>query len=158
MWGKLLGQLGVGLLVISLYVLLGVVGLSQFAMLGLLDPALIVALFVFYLLTYLMFGALMLSVGAAVSQLADASSLMGPIMLLLIAPYVLAPFIGQAPNSAFSVAVSFIPPVNTFAMLARLASILPPPLWQVILTIGVGACSPRACVSGSRRRCSALGC
>jgi ABC-2 type transport system permease protein len=80
----------------------------------------------------------MLSIGAAVNQLADAQSLMGPVMLLLVAPYVLAPFIGRAPNSTFSVAVSFIPPVNTFGMIARLASDSPPPVWQVWLTVLVG--------------------
>jgi ABC-2 type transport system permease protein len=63
---------------------------------------------------------------------------MGPVMLLLIAPYVMAPMIGQAPNSSLSVALSFLPPVNTFAMLARLASPTPPPLWQVWATIALG--------------------
>ena len=66
---------------------------------------------------------------------------MGPVMLLLVAPYALAPYIGQAPNSAFSVAISFIPPMNTFAMLARLASDAPPPDWQVWLTMLVGLVS-----------------
>jgi ABC-2 type transport system permease protein len=111
-----------------------------------LSPQLIVFLFVFYLITYLVFGALMLAVGAAVNQMADAQSLMGPIMLLLILPYVLAPIIGQAPNSPFSVAMSFIPPVNTFAMLARLASDAPPPMWQPLLTIVVGFAAAATCV------------
>ena len=83
---------------------------------------LVVYLVVFFLVAYLVFGALMLAVGAAVNQMADAQSLMGPIMLLLIVPYVLTPIIGQAPNSTLSVALSFMPPINTFAMLARLAS------------------------------------
>jgi len=146
MWGKLLGQLGVGLVVMSIYIGLGVLGLTQFAMLGLLEPQLIVYLFAFYLVTYLMFGSLMLSVGAAVNQVADAQSLMGPIMLLLLTPYILAPIIGQAPNSTFSVVVSFIPPVNTFAMLARLASDTPPPAWQALLTIVIGLAGAAVCV------------
>jgi ABC-2 type transport system permease protein len=146
MWGKLLGQLGVGLVVMSIYIGLGVLGLTQFAMLGLLEPQLIVYLFAFYLVTYLMFGSLMLSVGAAVNQVADAQSLMGPIMLLLLTPYILAPIIGQAPNSTFSVVVSFIPPVNTFAMLARLASDTPPPAWQALLTIVIGLAGAAGCV------------
>jgi ABC-type Na+ efflux pump permease subunit len=114
-------------------------------MLGSFDPMLAVYLIVFFLITYLVYGALMLSIGAAVNQLADAQSLMGPVMLLLIAPYVLAPVVGRAPNSTFSVAASFIPPVNTFVMIARLASDSPPPAWQVWLTalVGVGA----ACVT-----------
>ena len=146
MWGKLIGQLGVGFVVMGVYVALGLLGLSQFRMLGLLDPQLVVFLFVFYLITYLMYGSLMMAVGAAVNHIADAQSLMGPIMLLLIAPYVLTPFIGQAPNSTFSVVVSFIPPVNTFAMIARLASDTPPPMWQPLLTILVGLAGAAVCV------------
>ncbi len=138
MWGKLLGQLGVGLLVIAVYVGLGLLALFQFAMLGLIDPVLIVYLFAFFLLAYLVYGTMMMSIGAAVSQVADAQSLLGPVMLLLIAPYVMTPMIGSAPNSAVSVVMSFLPPINSFVMLARLASSTPPPLWQVGLSIAVG--------------------
>jgi ABC-2 type transport system permease protein len=83
----------------------------------------------------------MLAIGAAVSQIQDAQSLMGPVMILLVAPYIFVQFIGQAPNSTFSVAISFIPPLNSFAMLARLASATPPPLWQVWLSVLVGLAS-----------------
>jgi len=146
MWGKLLGQLGVGLVVMGVYIGLGLLGLLQFSLLSQLEPQLVVFLFAFYLITYLMFGSLMMSVGAAVNQVADAQSLMGPIMLLMLTPYLLAPIIGQAPNSTFSVVVSFIPPFNTFAMMARLASDTPPPLWQALLTMVVGLAGAAACV------------
>jgi ABC-2 type transport system permease protein len=141
MAGKLLGQLAVGLLAMGMYVALGILALFSFTMLGLLDPMLVVYLIVFFLITYLVFGALMAAIGAAVNQMADAQSLMGPVMLLLIAPYIMTPMIGRAPNSTFSVVVSFIPPVNTFAMMARLASDAPPPAWQVWVTalVGIGA-------------------
>jgi ABC-2 type transport system permease protein len=137
MWGKLIGQLGVGLIMMAAYLALGVSALAQFALSGMLDPMLIVYLVVFYFIAYLVYGALMLAVGAAVNQMADAQSLMGPIMMLLVAPYVLTGVIGQA----FSVALSFIPPVNSFAMLARLATSTPPPTWQVLATIAVGLLS-----------------
>ncbi len=146
MAGKLLGQLAVGLIVISLYVGLGVLGLFSFAMLGLLDPVLILYLLAFFLITYLVFGALMLAIGAAVNQIADAQSLMGPVMLLLVAPYVLAPMIARAPNSTFATIVSFVPPVNTFMMMARLASDSPPPVWQPLLTMVVGLAAAVGCV------------
>ena len=100
MWGKLIGQLGVGLLVLAIYIGVCMLALFQFALIGLLDPVLIVWLFAFFLVTYLVFGALMLAIGAAVSQMADAQSLLGPVMLLLMTPYILSPIIGQAPNSA----------------------------------------------------------
>jgi ABC-2 type transport system permease protein len=44
------------------------------------------------------------------------------------------------------VVVSFIPPVNTFAMLARLASDTPPPAWQALLTIVIGLAGAAVCV------------
>jgi ABC-2 type transport system permease protein len=138
MAGKLLGQLVIGLLAMGMYIALGLLGLFSFTMLGLLDPMLVVYLIVFFLITYLVFGALMAAVGAAVDQMGDAQSLLGPVMLLLIAPYALTPMIGRAPNSTFSVVLSFVPPMNTFAMMARLASDAPPPAWQVWLTVLVG--------------------
>jgi ABC-2 type transport system permease protein len=130
----------------GVYISLGLLMLFQFAMIGLIDPLLIVYLVIFYLLSYLIFGALMSAIGAAVNQMADAQSLMGPIMLLLLAPYILSPMIGRAPNSTFSVVVSFIPPINAFAMMARLASDAPPPFWQVGLTILVGLGAAAAAV------------
>lgn len=138
MWGKLIAQLCVGLLIVGVYVGSGVLSLVQFSMVGLIDPTLIVYLVAFYLLAYLVYGALMLSIGAAVNQIADAQSLLGPVMMLLLIPYALTPMIGQAPNSPLSVAASFIPPINLFAMLARVASDAPPPAWQVWLTILIG--------------------
>jgi ABC-2 type transport system permease protein len=138
MAGKLLGQLAVGLLSLAVYLSLGLLALWSFAMLGLIDPMLVVYLLVFFLITYLIFGALMMAIGAAVNQMAEAQSLMGPVMMLLLLPYLLSPMIGRAPNSTFSIAVSFIPPLNTFAMMSRLASDAPPPAWQVWLTVLVG--------------------
>jgi ABC-2 type transport system permease protein len=143
MWGKLLGQMGVGLVTMIVYIALGVTALLQFALFGLIDPMLILYLIGFFLITYLVFGALMLAVGAAVNQIADAQTLMGPIMILMMIPYMLTPFIGRAPDSAMAVTASFIPPINAFAMLARLASSSPPPMWQVLLSMLsgiVGAC------------------
>jgi ABC-type Na+ efflux pump permease subunit len=138
MAGKLLGQLAVGLLAMAIYVGMGLFLLYSFAMLGLIDPMLVVYLVVFFLITYLVFGALMTAIGASVSQMADAQSLMGPVMMLLVLPYVLSPMIGRAPNSTFSVVMSFLPPFNTFVMMSRLASDSPPPAWQVWLTVAIG--------------------
>ena len=122
------------------------IALFQFAMLGLLNPMLVVYLLIFFLITYVIFGATMMAIGAAVNQVADAQSLMGPVMLLLVAPYILAPMIARAPNSTFAVVLSYIPPVNTFEMLSRLASRTPPPAWQVLLTMLLGLLAAGAAV------------
>jgi len=135
MWGKLLGQMGVGLVSLGVYVALGVLALLQFAMIGLIDPLLILYLFLFFLMSYLVYGALMQTVGAAVNQMADAQSLLGPVMMLLVLPYILTIFVGGRPDAPFSVILSFVPPVNAFIMMARLASSSPPPVWQVLLSL-----------------------
>jgi ABC-2 type transport system permease protein len=135
MYGKLLGQLGLGITMTVVYLVMSVFTLAQFSMSGLLDPILIVYLLAFYVVTYLVFGSVMLTIGAAVNQPAEAQALMPPVIILLVGSYSLTGVIGQAPNSTFSVAMSFIPPVNTFAMIARIASSSPPPAWEVWTTL-----------------------
>ena len=138
MWGKLLAQLGVGLLTLAIYVGMGMFALLQLSMFGVVDPALVLDLLLFYLVSYLFYGALMLAVGAAVNQIAEAQSLNGPVMMLMLIPYILTPIFGRQPNAPLTVTLSFIPPFNSFAMLARLASGAPPPLWQVGLSLLAG--------------------
>ena len=146
MYGKLLGQLGVGLTMTAVYIALALYGLAQFSLAGLLDPMLIVYLLAFYVVTFLVFGSLMLTIGSAVNQMADAQSLMGPVMILLVVGYASTPFIGLAPNSSFSVALSFTPFINNFAMLARAASNAPPPGWEVGLTLLISCLTAAAVV------------
>jgi len=138
MAGKILGQMGVSLLVLALYIAMGLFMLVSFAMFGLLDPLLLIYLVLFFLVSYLLFAAVFAAVGAAVNEMREAQSLMTPVMLALMAPWLFASVIGREPNSTFSIAMSFIPPVNTFAMMIRLATNTPPPTWQVLLTLVVG--------------------
>jgi len=144
MAGKILGQMGVSLLVLALYIGMGMFMLLSFAMFGLLDPLLLVYLVLFFLISYLLFAAIFAAVGAAVNEMREAQSLQTPVMLALMAPWLFASVIGREPNSTFSVAMSFIPPMNTFAMMIRMATNTPPPTWQVLLTLLVGIAA--ACV------------
>jgi ABC-type Na+ efflux pump permease subunit len=93
---------------------------------------------IFFVLTYLVFGSVMMAIGSAVNDMREAQTLMTPIMILLILPWALSMPISRDPNGVLSVVLSFIPPVNSFAMLLRMTSTAPPPLWQVWVSIGVG--------------------
>ena len=146
MAGKLLSQLGIGMITIGIYVGLGFLALFQFAMFGLVDPVLVVYLLVFYVLSYLVFGAVMMAIGAAVNEMNEAQSLFGPVMIVLMVPYMLSPIIGRAPNSTLATVASFVPPINTFVMMSRLSSDAPPPMWQVALTIVIGLAAAYAAV------------
>jgi ABC-2 type transport system permease protein len=141
MAGKLLGQMVVSLLVLGLYIAMGLAMLTSFSLLGLFNPWLILYMLIFFVIIYLVFGSLMMAVGAAVNEMREAQGLMMPLMLILMIPWILWMPISRDPNSAFSIALSFIPPINTFAMLLRMSSSVPPPWWQVWLSIGIGVLS-----------------
>ena len=141
MAGKILGRMGASLVVLGLYVAIGMAALLSFALLGLLDPWLLFYLVVFFVIAYLVNASLMVAVGAAVNEMKEAQSLMIPVMLMLMAPWILAAPIARDPNSTFSTVISFIPPLNTFTMLIRMASSAPPPLWQVWISIAIGVAS-----------------
>jgi ABC-type Na+ efflux pump permease subunit len=146
MAGKILGQMAVSLLALALYVGLGIVLLASFAAIGLLDPWLLVYLVLFFLITYLIFGALFGAVGAAVNEMREAQSLIMPMMMVLMVPWILATPIAREPNSPLSVALSFAPLMNMFAMMVRLSSATPPPAWQVWLTMGIGVATAWAAI------------
>jgi ABC-2 type transport system permease protein len=138
MAGKVLGQMAVSLLVLALYVGIGVLMLSSFAMLGLLDPWLVFYLVIFFLITYFLYASVFGAIGAAVNEMREAQALVTPVMLVLMLPWMMAAPVARDPNAPFAVALSLIPPVNTLAMMIRMASTSPPPLWQVWLTIAIG--------------------
>ena len=88
--GKLLGQMGVSLVVLGIYIGLAFMMLLSFAVFGLLDLSLVVYLFIFFVITYLTIGSAMMAVGAAVNEMREAQSLMMPIILVLMVPWMLA--------------------------------------------------------------------
>ena len=138
MGGKLLGHMGISLLAMSLYIGLGLVTLASFSLFGLLDLSLIGYLFIFFLIAFFTIGSLMMAAGAAVNDMREAQQLMMPMSLVLMVPWMLWFPISRNPDSMLAAVVSFLPPLNTFGMLMRLASTSPPPAWQVWLSIAIG--------------------
>jgi ABC-2 type transport system permease protein len=138
MAGKLLGQMAASLLGMCLYLAMGLGLLSFFALLGLLNFSLIFYLILFFVITYLTMGSMMMAAGSAVNDMKEAQGLLAPMTILFIIPWILWMPISQDPNSTLSVVMSFLPPVNTFAMLLRMSSSAPPPLWQVWTTTAIG--------------------
>jgi ABC-2 type transport system permease protein len=138
MGGKLVGHMGISLLAMSLYLGLGLIALASFSLFGLLDPALLLYLLVFFVIAFFTIGSLMMAVGAAVNDMREAQTLMMPLMFVIILPWLFWMPIVRDPNSTLAVVVSLVPPVSSFGMLLRLASSSPPPAWQVWLSIALG--------------------
>jgi ABC-2 type transport system permease protein len=138
MAGKLLGQMAVGMIGMGLYLAMGIVLLASFALFGLFDFSLIFYLLIFFVITYLVLGSLMMAIGAAVNDMKEANGLLTPLMIIFTIPWVLWMPISRDPGSTLSIVTSFLPPINTFAMLLRMTSNTPPPLWQVWTSIAIG--------------------
>jgi ABC-2 type transport system permease protein len=141
MTGKIIGQMAVGLVILGIYAGMGVAGLVSFAMLGLLDLMLLVYLLIFYVIAYFVLASMMAAIGSAVTEMREAQTLMTPVMVMIMIPWLLWLPITRNPNSTFAVVTSFIPPINTFVMMLRMTSTSPPPLWQVWLSIAIGLVS-----------------
>ncbi|MCE2542547.1 MAG: ABC transporter permease [Acidobacteria bacterium] len=141
MAGKLLGGVAVSLLTIGLYLAIGLALLVSFSLFGLLDPWLIPYFVIFFLIGFFVIGSLMLAAGAAVNDMREAGQLQAPLMMVVMTPVFFWPAISRSPDSTLAVFLSYLPPVNSFAMLIRMTSTQPPPWWEVWLSIAVGLAS-----------------
>lgn len=146
MTGKILGQMTVSFVILALYAGMGIAALISFAFLGLIDPWLFLYLVIFFLISYSVLGSLMAAIGAAVNELREAQSLLTPVIMTMMLPWLLWLPISRDPNSLFSTITSFIPPIQSFVMMLRMTSNSPPPLWQVWLSILVGIASVYAAI------------
>ncbi len=146
MTGKILGQMGAAFVVLALYAGVGIVALFSFAMFGLLDLMLIPFLILFFVLAYLTVAAFMAAIGSAVNEMREAQTLMTPVMLVVMIPWLLWMPISRDPNSPLALVLSFIPPVGNFVMLLRMTSTAPPPMWQVAISIVISAAGAVAAV------------
>ena len=155
--GAGLGAMAISLVMMSFYAGIGVVLLASFSLLGLLDPVLLLYLLIFFLLGFFVLGSLMLAGGAAVNDMNEAASLQAPLVMVIMVPWLFWPAVARSPDSVLAHVVSFLPPINTFGMVIRMASTQPPPWWQVWLSIAIGVASVVG-ASGSRRRCFGSDC
>lgn len=146
MLGKLLGYLGIALLLASIYVGGGFGVVAYYGYAGVVTPSLLAILGLFLLLAILIYGSLFMAVGSACSELKDAQSLMMPVMIISIIPaYVWFPVV-QSPSSPMAVGLSLFPFFTPYLMLMRMALSPAPPFWQVGLGILLTALTALACV------------
>ncbi|MEK7756061.1 MAG: ABC transporter permease, partial [Planctomycetota bacterium] len=135
MMGKLLGMVGVSLTIATVYLVGAYIALQQAGFAGFF-PAHVVWWFVlFQALAVLMFGALFIAIGAAVSDMKEAQNLMTPLMLVVVAPMFVWTNVVREPLSTMSTVFSLFPPATPILMVMRQA--VPPgvPSWQPALGV-----------------------
>ncbi|MEM7228093.1 MAG: ABC transporter permease [Planctomycetota bacterium] len=135
MVGKIIGQGMVGLLLVTVYSSLSILGVIAASQAGLIEPMQLVYLFVYFLMAYFMVATMMAAVGSAVSDIREANNLVTPVMLIVMVPLFLWMPISQAPNGTIAQVFSYIPPAIPFVMILRVTADEPVAAWQIIATI-----------------------
>jgi ABC-2 type transport system permease protein len=153
MVGKLIGvslvaltQLGIWTLA---FALLSVYGVGLLASQGVnvgdvvipqLPGSFFVYFFLFFVLGYFMYASLYVLIGSMVTTAQEGGQLAMPVVFLLMAGLYMAFPVIRAPNSSFAFWVSMLPFFAPITMVVRIVA-QTPPLWQILLSLGIGATS-----------------
>lgn len=151
MAGKLLGSVGVSLLLGALYLGGGLTVAARMGYASAVPTALLVWFLVFLVLAMLLYGAAAMAIGAACSDVKDAQNLMLPMMLPLMLPMFVAAGIIESPSSSLAVGLSLFPPATPLTMLLRVGLHPTPPAWQVALGAALALATTAACVWAAGR-------
>ncbi|HYJ84465.1 MAG TPA: ABC transporter permease [Pyrinomonadaceae bacterium] len=151
MVGKLIGvslvaltQLGIWTLA---FALLSVYGVGMLASQGVnvgdvvipqLPGSFFVYFFLFFVLGYFIYASLYVLIGSMVSTAQEGGQVAMPVIFLLMAGLYMAFPVIRAPNSSFAIWVSMMPFFAPIVMIVRIVS-QTPPLWQILLSLGIGA-------------------
>lgn len=140
--GKIIGQMGVGLLILFAYSGLGIGSVAFFLKrLDLITWSSLAYLAIFFVIAYFLIASMMAAIGSAVNDMREAQALMTPVMVIIMIPWLIWFVIQRAPNSPLAVALSFVPGTNPFVMVIRLSGSEPVPTWQIPVSILVGILS-----------------
>ncbi|MGK0339073.1 MAG: ABC-2 type transport system permease protein, partial [Candidatus Azotimanducaceae bacterium] len=88
--------------------------------------------FVYFLLGYLLYAAILVGLGSVCNNLKEAQNLMLPVQLVQMLPILLMVPIGRDPNGTLAQVLSYIPPLTPFVMMNRAAG--PPSGMEYVTT------------------------
>jgi ABC-2 type transport system permease protein len=101
-----------------------------------ITPLMLVSFVLFFLLGFFFYAALYAAIGSAVNTVQEAQNFVWPVMMPIIIGMVSFTAVLEAPDGAFSVAMSMIPGISPLIMFLRIV-VLTPPLWQIALSIAL---------------------
>ena len=143
MMGKLAGIAAIGLTMVGawMFALFGILGwkaggASELAghLLTTLKSSNLVPLFsLYFLLGYLMYAGIILSIGSVCNTIKEAQSYMGVLTMIMMVPLLTMTFIPKDPNGPLARVLSWIPFYTPFTMMNRAAA--DPPLLDLVGTL-----------------------
>jgi ABC-type Na+ efflux pump permease subunit len=114
------------------------------AVLAVLDPGLLAAFAIFFVLGYLQYATIYAAAGSLVSRTEELGAVATPVILPVIGAFLVANFALVQPGSPIVIASSFIPFLSPFVIFTRVA-ISEVPAWQIALAVLINV----ATVAGS---------
>lgn len=144
LFGKIIGVCAVGLTQYAIWGIFGglmvtyglAMGGQVAAMAENLSLATLGFFILYYLLGFLLYAALFAGVGSVCNTDQEAQQMQQPIMIPLIFTIVIPMLIIQRPDGMFAVVISLIPLFTPVVMFMRI-NVLMPPLWQILLSVGL---------------------
>ncbi len=145
MTGKLLGAAAASLLTLFLWGLMLVLASLIFlpdalpimgkVLLSIFSSGLLPMLLLCFICGLLIYASIFLAIGSMATSIQDAQALVGPAMILVMAPLIMMPALLQDPNGPIATTLSWVPVYTPFFMMFRLP--WQPPLWEVIGAISL---------------------
>ncbi len=90
----------------------------------------------FFLLGYLQVSTMFAAVGSLVNRTEDLGALAGPLVIPVVAAFLIAMTALAAPNTPVVIITSFVPLIAPFVMFARIV-VSDVPAWQVMLSLAI---------------------
>jgi ABC-2 type transport system permease protein len=145
MAGKLIGNLGVGLTTVAVYLAAIAVAAHRYGYDEFVSPRLLAWFLLFQVLGVLIYGSMFVAIGAACNDAKQIQSLLMPIMLLATSPLLVLASVVQDPQTPLLGWFSFFPFATPMLMILRIA--IPPgvPWWQpaigaILMLVAAAGC------------------
>jgi len=123
MAGKILGLAALGFTIMLVWGTVAYVGAASQGVSDLLNAAGIGYFAAYFVLGFLLFSSVFAAIGAMCNSTKEAQAMMTPLMILVIVPMMLWPYIAQSPHGAVAIALSFIPVTTPMIMILRIAAV-----------------------------------
>ncbi len=135
MAGKILGMVCVGVVLMSIWGIVGYGGAHARGMGYLVTPYHLTYVVLYFIPGFLLISAFLAAVGAACNTVKEAQSMAAPLTILTIVPMMLWWLIMLNPSSMLSIVLSYIPPITPFVMILRVCADPEIPIIEVIATL-----------------------
>ena len=122
MAGKIMGMVGVGVLLMAIWGGAGYAGAHARGLTYLVTPYRLTHALLYFVPAFLLMSSFLAAIGSACNTLKEAQSMAFPVTILTVIPMMLGALIIENPTSTFSLVLSYIPPITPFVMVLRVCA------------------------------------